>query len=396
MSKTIIFCADGTWNGPGSDDADDNGAEPTNVFKLFVNLAGVDSIGTMRLANEQERVLDDGAGTIFQVAKYLHGVGDSNNFLVRMLGGSLGAGIITRIVRGYTFVSRNYAAGDKILLIGFSRGAYTARALAGLIVTKGLLDATKLNLADKEMAYRLGAAVWYDYRRTVLRKNEDWLGQLQALVAGLPDFVANTPVPALISDVPLEAVAVWDTVGALGIPEYTRTMTCIDVFRFADTALSPKIKRGYHAIAIDEQRANFTPTLWDPDPRIVQVLFPGAHADVGGGYPGTNAESGLSDGAFDWMMGRLASASAGIEFRSPLAVKPAPNAQGVAHQPWISPPWLALPKGPRQEFTEAMALLLDPSVQDRMKGATVRADPTLPPSVYNPTNLADYLRKKEG
>ena len=65
------------------------------------------------------------------MAKYLHGVGDSNNFLAKVLGGGFGEGLITRIVRGYTFVSRNYEDGDKIYLVGFSRGAYTARALAG-------------------------------------------------------------------------------------------------------------------------------------------------------------------------------------------------------------------------------------------------------------------------
>ena len=84
-----------------------------------------------------------------QAAKYLHGVGDSDNFLVKALGGALGAGLITRIVRGYTYISRTYAAGDRIFIVGFSRGAYTARALAGLIAAKGLLDATKLDPTEQ-------------------------------------------------------------------------------------------------------------------------------------------------------------------------------------------------------------------------------------------------------
>ena len=78
------------------------------------------------------------------------------------------AGLIARIVRGYTFVSRNYVPGDCIHLAGFSRGAYAVRALAGLIAAQGLLDAAKTDLADKGAAYRLGAAVWYAYRRAVL------------------------------------------------------------------------------------------------------------------------------------------------------------------------------------------------------------------------------------
>jgi uncharacterized protein (DUF2235 family) len=149
MSKTIVFCADGTWNGPQEPDSDDKTAHPTNVFKLFLNLAGKDTAGTYLLENEQERLLSAADGSPQQVSKYLHGVGDSDNPLVQALGGSIGAGLVTRIVRGYTFISRNYAVNDRIYIIGFSRGAYTARALAGLIATKGLLDATKIDLTDK-------------------------------------------------------------------------------------------------------------------------------------------------------------------------------------------------------------------------------------------------------
>ena len=90
MGKQIVFCADGTWNGSGSD-VEEPGP-PTNVLKLFHNLAGVDALDTIRLADEQERLLADGAGQTLQEAKYLHGVGDSNNPLVKMLGGVLGAG----------------------------------------------------------------------------------------------------------------------------------------------------------------------------------------------------------------------------------------------------------------------------------------------------------------
>ncbi len=152
MSKNIIFCADGTWNGPGEPDSDDKTADWTNVFKLFLNLAGVDTPRTALLEKEQERALLAADDALQQIAKYLHGVGDSDNFLVKILGGTLGAGLITRIVRGYTFTSRNYVPGDKIFLIGFSRGAYTARSLAGLIANRGLLDASKLDLSDKEAA----------------------------------------------------------------------------------------------------------------------------------------------------------------------------------------------------------------------------------------------------
>src|SRR5262249_24206144 len=146
---------------------DDLSGQVTNVYKMFINLDGADDPDSALLANEQERrlVVD---GATLQCAKYLHGVGDSGNYLVKLLGGTVGAGLIARIVRGYTFISRNYEAGDTIYIIGFSRGAYTARALAGLIASKGLLDARQYDLDDRKAAYQRGAAVWYAYRKAAL------------------------------------------------------------------------------------------------------------------------------------------------------------------------------------------------------------------------------------
>ncbi len=158
MSKNIVFCADGTWNGPGEADTDDQNATASNVFKLFLSVSGVDAPDTAQLAKEQERTLRAADLSVVQVSKYLHGVGDSANFLAKLIGGGVGAGLITRIVRGYTFVSRNYIAGDRIYLVGFSRGAYTARALAGLIAAKGLLNPAMFNLDDKPPA-RIGGLV---------------------------------------------------------------------------------------------------------------------------------------------------------------------------------------------------------------------------------------------
>ena len=256
MSKNIIFCADGTWNGPGEPDSDDKTAPDTNVFKLFLNLDGKDDPGTTKLEKEQERTLKAADGTVQQVAKYLHGVGDSQNFLVKILGGTLGAGLITRVVRGYTFISRNYQPGDKIFLVGFSRGAYTARALAGLISAKGLLDAKRLDLADKDTAYRLGVAVRFADRKAALHGDQGLLSNLFGAVLDLPIFVMHPPGNDQLVPAPIEAVAVWDTVGALGIPVYNARLVRLDVFRFADTKLSDNVRHGRHAVAIDEERAD--------------------------------------------------------------------------------------------------------------------------------------------
>ena len=109
--------------GPGSPRSRrSSGRRRTNVFKLFLNLAGELSPDSLRSADEQERVVAGADGKPTQIAKYLHGVGDSKNFLVRVLGGGGGAGLVTRIVRGYTFISRNFEPGDRIFIVGFSRG----------------------------------------------------------------------------------------------------------------------------------------------------------------------------------------------------------------------------------------------------------------------------------
>jgi uncharacterized protein (DUF2235 family) len=355
MPKNIIFCADGTWNGPGQDEDHDRCGHPTNVFKLFLNLAGELSPKTLRSADEQERSLSSPDRTVQQIAKYLHGVGDSDNFLVKILGGVGGAGLVTRIVRGYTFISRNYAAGDRIFIVGFSRGAYTARALGGLITARGLLDGKRIDLATgREQAYRLGSAEWFAYRRDALKGRKDWLNKLQEVALDLPGFLQAPPTAPKIAEVELEGIVVWDTVGALGIPEYNlKSDAQLDAFQFADRVLNGKVHIGRHAVAVDERRANFTPTLWDPDQRIVQVLCPGSHSDVGGGYPEDGNESDLSDGTLRWVTGELTKLQ--VVFAATPAVTPRPDACGKTHAPWTEAPWSLLPTGQRS-FPSGLAV----------------------------------------
>jgi uncharacterized protein (DUF2235 family) len=384
MGKNIVFCADGTWNGPGEPDAENTASPDTNVFKLYLNLAGADTPGTALLADEQERVLPGPGGAALQWSKYIYGVGDSDNFLVRILGGSLGAGLITRVIRGYTFISRNYVAGDRIFITGFSRGAYTARALAGMIAAKGLLDATRSDLDDKPAAYAMGSSVWYAFRRAAAQSQSDWFQKLANTLICVPD-IFNTPVPdSKLIRAPVDTVAVWDTVGALGIPAYTMQSQRIDFLQFADRALSPVVQHGYHAVALDEQRSDFTPTLWDADPRIVQMLFPGAHADVGGGYPIAGRESALSDAALVWMTQQLQ--DRGVLFAAPPACESAPGCDGPAHQPWTSGIWPDLPHAPR-DFSKRSDLRVASEVVARMQFGTVIPNPGKPPAEYRPTNL---------
>jgi len=378
MAKHIVFCADGTWNSPRADENKDETPDPTNVYKLFLNLAGDFAGDSLRHADEQEKT-DPASG---QVVKYIHGVGDSRNAVGRLLGGTFGAGVIARVVRGYTFISRNYLPGDRIHVVGFSRGAYTARALAGMIVSQGLLAPALTQ--DREEAYRRGAEAWYRYRGKTVKRPLS-LAHLVEVARDLPAFLSSRSLKArdFVPVAKVATVAVWDTVGSLGLPDFTAGGERVDAFRFADTALSPKVERGFHAVALDERRGDFSPTLWDPATHVTQLLFPGAHSDVGGGYPAAGGESGLSDGALEWMMSQLT--GQGVALANPLTVVPAPDPAAMAHAPWAKAPWTlpGVKLGPRA-FPAGMPE--HASIAARLKAGPVRAEPGAAPAPYRPGN----------
>ena len=347
MAKQIVFCADGTWNGP-SDDAtttDIDGTTQndtairdgdTNVVKLFENLQGRET-GTQALQNETELMHRDAAGALVQAAKYIHGVGDTKNPIMKVLGGVFGAGVIARIIRGYTFISREYEPGDSIHIAGFSRGAYTARALAGMISAVGLLDASKYDTDDKSRAYLRGFAAWLKCKGIVFRGDKKLSSLLNTIVDLAGGAVARAALRGgdLIPRVPIKSVGVWDTVGSMGVPNYVKGSRN-DFFSFVDTKLSRAVEFGFHAMALDEQRRDFPVTRWDKDARVEQVWFIGAHSDVGGGYGLT--ESALSNLALDWMTLKLA--GVGVRFVQ-LPAGPLDSAQfgQPFHTPWKKPPF---------------------------------------------------------
>lgn len=372
MSKTIVFCADGTWNGPDKDDKapdgnapiGDGGCDPqlTNVCKLFAWLSGdLQPKGRAWGGLEMEKALvDPGTGQAVQVAKYVHGVGDSSKLPDRIVGGAFGVGVTARIARGYTYISRNYVAGDRIVIVGFSRGAYTARALAGLIGGEGLLT-PDLAAADDNTRFDTAAAAWFRWRYgkdNLFQKLLDFGTELiewRAAFAKARQLSAASFVPVKIA-----AVAVWDTVGAMGIP-VNRGAGVADLFRFCDTTLNQNIALGVHTVALDEQRDVFAPTLWDDDPRVTQALFPGDHCDIGGGHP----EHGLSDSPLGWVVDRLQQSDVGVRFdlHPPCEVKQ--DAGGLRHCAWVeSPAWAVAGLGARQ-FRPG--LMVNDTVRQRMK-----------------------------
>ena len=255
--KRLAMFFDGTWNTPGTD---------TNVFRLYqITKSSGDYRGNL-WARSFKRVGEGDSPTQVRQLKYYHpGVGTTRGS--HLLGGLFGYGLSKMIRDGLLWLSVHYHPGDEIYLFGFSRGAYTARSLAGLIRKCGIPKSSENGLVDT--AYKFYRNRQWDVdgmEATAFRKTYSW------------------PLAKI------KFVGVWDTVGALGIPVHGVYFS-EDWYTFHDTKLSGWIEHAYHALALDEHRPDFAATLWTPkdelpDPKqiVEQRWFPGAHADVGGGY----------------------------------------------------------------------------------------------------------------
>lgn len=259
MGKNIVFCADGTW---------DTADKHTNVYKLYKALPT----------------------TATQLPMYDDGVGATGDPIWKLVGGAFGTGLWQKIKDGYTKIAHAYEHGDSVFLFGFSRGAFTARSLAGMIAACGL---PTQNFSDDLVNTAFRAYREKDHR--------------QALLATLQDCNMECAK--------ITMVGVWDTVGSLGIPSVFGGVDPI-VYGFLDTTLHPNILNAYHALAIDEKRMEFPPTLWTgqtaPGQTMEQVWFTGVHSDVGGGEPDQTGKTALSDITLGWMLGKAA--KLGLQF----------------------------------------------------------------------------------
>lgn len=260
MKRLLVFF-DGTWNRP------DDGSPVTNVVKLHRAVPPHDAQGVRQLARYVVGIATENPGGRWTFAE-----------------GAAGIGVAERIQEGYKFLVENYEAGDEIYLFGFSRGAFQARSLGGLITYCGILR--------RENVGHVGSA-WAAYQAA---KEPAGPGRLAAVhTLGL-------------HPVRIRCIGVWDTVGNLGIPFAPKAIDTREL-DFHSTELSPLVDIGLHALSIDEPRGPFSPTLWTttdgqslpPGQRVEQVWFPGCHANVGGGYP----DSGLSDISLLWMAERV-------------------------------------------------------------------------------------------
>lgn len=247
-------------------------AVPTNVTKLALAVAGEFDGVPQRLY-------------------YHRGVGSYGR--ARLRGGAFGVGVAHDVLRAYRFVVDNYEPDDEIFLFGFSRGAYTARSVAGLIRNAGVLKPAAVERLDDAYAlYRARSIKPRDIESELFRRSYSH------------------------EDTRIRFIGVWDTVGALGIPTIGPKFLMDRInrrFAFHDTELSSRVDVAMHAVAIDERRKAFRPALWtrhdDAGDQVVeQVWFSGVHSDVGGGYP----DSSLADVALRWLAGRAAEHGLGL------------------------------------------------------------------------------------
>lgn len=198
---------------------------------------------------------------------------------------AMGRGINRQIRRTYGWLSTRYRPGDRIFLFGYSRGAYAVRSLAGVLDQVGLLKPEHATERNVQLAYRYYQRERGSPGERVFQKK----------------FCHDT--------VTVEMIGAFDTVKALGVRLPFLWMWTEPQHDFHNHKLSPVVKNGYHALALDETRAAFDPILWDTTAgdwqgRLEQVWFRGSHGDVGGQLAGYNAARPLSNIPLVWMLER--------------------------------------------------------------------------------------------
>ncbi len=287
MPKKIVILLDGTSN--------EIKADRSNILRLY---------GTLQKSDEQLVYYDPGVGTF--------GAEQAWSRLTRkgieVWGMATGWGLDANVKEAYRFLVENYeksekGARDQIHIFGFSRGAYSARVLAGFIHAFGLLEKRNLNLLDY---------VYRAYKRIGEDGNEDSFAEMR-----LQERVLRPDRPSI------RCLGLFDTVSSViesgGVLPRLR--------KHAFTATNPSVEAVRHAVAISERRTMFRPQLWplgqsfsqnrfsanDALPQDAkEVWFTGSHGDVGGGYP--EATSALAKIPLHWMIEQTS--KFGLEFKT--------------------------------------------------------------------------------
>ncbi|KAK2591853.1 hypothetical protein QQS21_010462 [Conoideocrella luteorostrata] len=305
QKKRLIVCCDGTWMNS------DYGFVKPGLFRKKGMLQVPSNV--TRISRCFKRRCGDGT---LQIISYESGVGSGSNTIDSITGGAFGVGLAERVREVYAYLCANYMDGDEIFLVGFSRGAFTARSVAGMIGNLGLLT-------------REGIEHFYP----IFKDMQNWQnGDYVDPFPGVP-FRDKPKGPHSADEyrarlekmgytrvyqesgrlIKVKAVCVWDTVGSLGIPK----IPWLEKLGWHDTALSERIEHAFQALALDETRTPFSPAVWERPTRdrlstdLRQVWFPGNHGNCGGGWD----DQGMANCTLAWMMDQMA--SVGVEFDAP-------------------------------------------------------------------------------
>jgi uncharacterized protein (DUF2235 family) len=268
--KRIVICADGTWNKLDQGDEESGKRRPTNVTKIA------------------RAVLARAPDGVDQVVCYHNGVGTAGP-LDQVTGGAFGNGIEENIRVLYRFILYNYVEGDELFFFGFSRGAFTVRTLAGFMNRYGLVR--------KQDDYYV-PEMYQCYERNIAKGSPEWQ---RIFIRSEEPRKGQSRIEKVRDCPPIKFIGVWDTVGALGAPGLIGHYFNGDKFQYHDIELNDFIRYAVHALALDERRKPFQPSIWKKPAgwtgHLEQAWFAGVHSNVGGGY----RWDGLANEALHWI-----------------------------------------------------------------------------------------------
>ncbi|OCT50549.1 protein of unknown function DUF2235 [Cladophialophora carrionii] len=286
--KRLIVTCDGTWLDADNGLMNGHKQPPSNVSRIGW------------------AIKDTSRDGIPQIVNYQAGVGTQGGPASRVVGGATGMGIRENMRTAYTYLATNWRPGDEIFIMGFSRGAFTARTVGGMIGSLGLLTRDGLPFFNE---------IFEDWEH---RFDDRYVSRFphvpfpEKRVPFDEQYVHELSRRGLTRlNVPIKAICCWDTVGSLGIPrvpwlEGLRLQAPgMHDYEFYDTRLNPCIENAFQALALDERRAPFSPALWEKrdnnTTNLVQCWFPGVHSNVGGGYD----DQELANITLAWMISKL-------------------------------------------------------------------------------------------
>lgn len=345
MAKNIVLCLDGTGNQLKA-------RGNTNVVQLYQLLDLADPA-------RQIAYYDPGVGTFSAQGAWTPWA----RWITRVAGLAFGSGLRANLAEAYTYLMQHWEPGDRVYVFGFSRGAYTARALAGLLHSAGLLRPGSENLVPYAV-------------RVYARSKQEWTKDDWAQLHKFADVFAQDNGGR--RSVPVEFLGLWDSVKAAGILRWD--------LKWLYTRQLPNVRVVRHAVSIDEKRRPYREYAVQPKsarPALTEVWFAGVHSDVGGTF---DDDPRLAAITLRWMV--EGAAATGVHFDDRRAEKAisavtADSARGTVHRMgWV---WALLtyrrrpvPAGARVHHSVRARLAADPGYRAKLPADAVWDEPDWP------------------